>query len=251
MAMLSPEPRTSAPKMSSSHSSVDGREMNRAVSTCSVLLVRVKSMESVWACAVGASRAAEAASAATRLRICMMMFPTGRSPDGGSLSRRQTRVASQIAGRFCQSDDAARFRPAHQPPDLTHVHEPRLHGVIARDGFAGYPAGGVVNEDIVPARFREDAVDHVDQAGDLGLDPRLLAQFPQGGVDHSLAGLDPPAGKTPLPLPGRGSAPDQQHLVATEADDADGGHGRGKGGGHRASVAWPFRRVHDFETRDS
>ncbi len=75
----------------------------------------------------------------------------------------------------------------------------------------------------MPVRLGEEAVDHVDQADELGLDPGLLAQLAQGGVDGAFARLDPPAGQAPLALPRRRPAPDQQHLVATQADDADGG----------------------------
>ena len=89
---------------------------------------------------------------------------------------------------------------------------------------------------------RADGVDDIDQAGDPGGGAGFLGQFAQGGFRGGLAIFDLAAGQRPLALIGRFAAPDQQHLLAAENDDAGAGDGTGRicirmGSGHHPYVA--------------
>jgi len=96
----------------------------------------------------------------------------------------------------------------------------RVGGVIACHGLPRQPARGVIDHDVVARHLAglargHDPVDHVDQAQQLGFDPRLLDQFAQGGGLAGLAPFDAAARQAPLALARRVAALDQKDLAVT------------------------------------
>src|SRR5690606_23616236 len=72
----------------------------------------------------------------------------------------------------------------------------------------------------------QHGVDHVDETDKVSLDAGLFHEFAQRGVHGAFAPFDSPAGQRPTAFKRGLRAAHQQHLLATKADDADGGDGR-------------------------
>ncbi len=66
-----------------------------------------------------------------------------------------------------------------------------------------------------------DAVNHVDQCGDLDVDVGFFLDFPDTGLAYGFAQFLQAAGDAPLSEPWRFAPFDQQKLISSPNDDTD------------------------------
>lgn len=127
--------------------------------------------------------------------------------------------------RLC--DDPSGLSPTDHLACNFKYKEARLSSIIARDRVTACPERDIVDQDVVPAHVRKQAIDDIDKAQYLRLDTGLFTQFPSGGIDGSLTGLDSPTRKAPFSQSRRCTPANQEDLVVTQTDDADGWDGVG------------------------
>lgn len=86
---------------------------------------------------------------------------------------------------------------------------------------------------MIPQRalpIAKQPVHDIDQPGELGCDARFFAQFAQGGRLQRFPPFQPAAGQGPFAHFGRLAAPDEQHVLAAQADNPHTDFGDLRGG---------------------